>query len=144
LSRFGSRLASSNKFSRAALAELVSRISETSHAFDLARVRCKTTATFAEPPVERNLKQEFTMRTIKLLAAAVVLSAAMATPVLAQGYMQRGAADPSPGPYGYGLTYNDHMEGGYVGRNDFISRSGFVCHPGSIIRDDTGARTVCQ
>ncbi len=30
------------------------------------------------------------------------------------------------------------------GRNDFISRTGFVCHPGSIIRDDTGARTVCQ
>jgi hypothetical protein len=36
------------------------------------------------------------------------------------------------------------MEGGYVGRNDFISRTGMVCHPGSIIRDETGARSVCQ
>jgi hypothetical protein len=68
----------------------------------------------------------------------------MATPVLAQGFGQRGPADSSPAPWGYGLSYNDHMEGSYVGRNDFISRTGFVCHPGSVIRDETGARTVCQ
>ncbi len=84
------------------------------------------------------------MRTTRLFAAAAILSAVMATPVLAQGFDQRQPVDPSPGPYGYGLTYNDHLEGGYVARNDFISRTGFVRHPGSIIRDDTGARTVCQ
>ncbi len=84
------------------------------------------------------------MRTTRLFAAAAILSAVVATPVFAQGFDPRMPVDPAPGPYGYGLTYNDHMEGGYVGRNDFISRTGFVCHPGSIIRDDTGARTVCQ
>ncbi len=109
-----------------------------------AHVRCKTAATFAELPAERNLKQEFTMRTTKFLVAAAVLSAIMATPVLAQGFDRRGTVDPSPGPYGYGLTYNDGKEGGYVGRNDFISRTGMVCHPGSVIRDEAGARVVCQ
>lgn len=84
------------------------------------------------------------MRTTKLFAAAAVLSMLVATPVLAQDFDQRGGVDPSPAPYGYGVTYNDHMEGGYVGRNDYISRTGFVCHPGSIIRDETGARAVCQ
>jgi hypothetical protein len=108
----------------------------------LARVRCKTAAIFAELLVERNLKQEFTMRTTTLLAAAAVLSALIATPVLAQDFIRRGAPDPTP--YGYGLTYNDGQEGGYVGRNDFISGTGFLCHPGSIVRDQTGARTVCQ
>lgn len=109
-----------------------------------ARVHCKTAATFVESSVERSLKQEFTMRTTKLFVAATVLSAALATPVLAQGFDRRAPVDPSPAPYGYGLTYNDHLEGGYVGRNDYISRTGFVCHPGSIVRDQTGARTVCQ
>jgi hypothetical protein len=49
-------------------------------------MRCKTAAILAELPVERNLKQEFTMRTTKFLAVAAVLSAVMATPVLAQGF----------------------------------------------------------
>jgi hypothetical protein len=101
-------------------------------------------ATFAELPAERNLKQELTMRKTTLLAATAVLSALIATPVLAQDFVRRGAPDLTPAPYGYGLSYNDGQEGGYVGRNDFISRTGFVCHPGSIVRDQTGARIVCQ
>ena len=84
------------------------------------------------------------MKITKLFAAAAVLSAMVATPVLAQNFEWPANVNSQAAPYGYGVSYNDGKEGSYVARNDFIARTGTVCHPGSIIRDQTGARTVCQ
>lgn len=75
---------------------------------------------------------------------AVALTAMLATPVLAQDLGLPDVAVSDAGPAGYGQSYNDGKESGYVARNDFIARTGTVCHPGSVIRDETGARTVCR
>jgi opacity protein-like surface antigen len=104
------------------------------------------------------------MTKLKLIAAAAVLSTAMAAPAMAQqvyhrdydGYRDRGPVDaavgiagaavgtaaaiatsPFRGTYAYDNGYNGYDRG-------YATRSGFVCQPGTWFRGEDGRRHLCQ
>jgi hypothetical protein len=105
------------------------------------------------------------MTKLKLLAAAAVLSTAMAAPAMAQqvyhrdydGYRDRGPVDAAVGiagaavgtaaaiatspfrnSYAYDNGYNSGYDRGYAPRN------GFVCQSGTWFRGEDGRRHLCQ
>jgi hypothetical protein len=113
------------------------------------------------------------MTPTKLIAAAVVLSSLIATPVLAQDYYGRrgmdrhysdrgfGPGDLAAGivggavgtaaaiagsPYG-SYAYQDGYGNGYGSRiydPDYAARNGFVCQPGTWFRGQDGRPHPCQ
>jgi hypothetical protein len=104
------------------------------------------------------------MTKLKLLAAAAVLSTAIAAPAMAQqvyqrdyGYRDQGPVDaavgiagaavgtaaaiatsPFRGSYAYDNGYQGSYDPGYAARN------GFVCQPGTWFRGEDGRRHLCQ
>ena len=101
--------------------------------------------------------------TLKLLAAAAVLSTVMVAPAMAQqtyyrdrdGYRDRGPVDAAVGIAGaavgtaaaiatspfrdsYGYDNRQGYDEGYARRN------GFICQPGTWFRGEDGRRHLCQ
>ena len=105
------------------------------------------------------------MTKLKLLAAAAVLSTAIAAPAMAQqvyhrdydGYRDRGPVDAAVGiagaavgtaaaiatsPFRGAYAYDNGYNGGYD--NGYAARNGFVCQPGTWFRGEDGRRHLCQ
>jgi hypothetical protein len=105
------------------------------------------------------------MTKLKLLAAAAVLSTAMAAPAMAQqvyhrdydGYRDRGPVDAAVGiagaavgtaaaiatsPFRDSYAYDNGYNGGYD--RGYATRNGFVCQPGTWFRGEDGRRHLCQ
>ena len=101
------------------------------------------------------------MTKLKLIAAAAVLSTAIAAPAMAQqvyhrdydGYRDRGPVDAAVGiagvavgtaaaiatsPFRGSYAYDNGYNRGYAARN------GFVCQPGTWFRGEDGRRHLCQ
>jgi hypothetical protein len=89
-------------------------------------------------------------------AAAVILSSALASPVLAQqvitdpGYcaqfypnancQNNGAGNPYTGDY----QFQNGWGSGYGGYGSTYARSWFVCQPGTYFMGEDGDRHICQ
>ena len=112
------------------------------------------------------------MTKLKLIAAAAVLSTAIAAPAMAQqvyhrdydGYRDRGPVDAAAGiagavvgtaaaiatsPFRGSYAYDNGSNGydnGYNGAydNGYAVRNGFVCQPGTWFRGEDGRRHLCQ
>jgi hypothetical protein len=88
-------------------------------------------------------------------AAAVILSSALASPVMAQQvitdpgycaqfYPNANCQNKGPGnPYTGDYQSRNGWGGGY-GYSDTYARSWFVCQPGTWFRGEDGDRHICQ
>jgi hypothetical protein len=100
------------------------------------------------------------MRTLKLLAAAALISTTFAAPALARDYCDyhrcyhRGpvgaAADAAAGIAGAAIgtagaiaTAPFRNSYGYYDEHDY-RRNGFACRPGTWFRGEDGRRHICQ